>query len=170
MDALSGGLLQTKGKALLIGAGEAARAVGHALAISGKGVLITNRTMDRARSMADRLKKLTDASPVTMEEVYDNIKDVDLIVNCTPVGMKGFDPRSPLDMQFIPGGSTVFDIVYNPMQTELLRYARERGAKVVYGYEMFIGQGARSYELWTGRKAPVEEMRRVVLKQLRGAE
>jgi shikimate dehydrogenase len=168
MDALANGHLVGKGKALLIGAGEAARAVGHALAISGKEILIANRTMDRANALAADLRIRTEAVSIPFEQLRERIQGVDLIVNCTPVGMKGFESRSPLDSQFISREMAVFDIVYNPMQTELLKYAREKGARVVYGYEMFIGQGARSYEIWTGRKAPVEEMRRVVLEQLRG--
>jgi shikimate dehydrogenase len=168
MDALSDGPLQGHGKALLIGAGEAARAVGYALAISGKEVVILNRTYARAVSLAEGLTELTQATPIEFASLPQHIGGVDLIVNCTPVGMRGFDLGSPIDARHIAREMTVMDIVYNPMLTELLRSSRNKGARIVYGYEMFIGQGARSYELWTGRKAPIEEMRRVVLEALRG--
>lgn len=168
MDALSDGPLQGRGKALLIGAGEAARAVGYALAISGKEIIVLNRTYERAVSLVEGFAKLTQATPIEFASLPEHIAGVDLVVNCTPVGMKGYDMGSPIDGRHITREMTVFDIVYNPMVTELLRSSRDKGARVVYGYEMFIGQGARSYEIWTGRKAPVEEMKRVVLAALRG--
>jgi len=84
----------------------------------------------------------------------------DLLVNCTPVGMKhsATEGQSPLEAKLIPGGALVYDVVYNPIETELLRQAREAGARTLNGLAMLVYQGADSFELWTGKGAPVDIM------------
>jgi 3-dehydroquinate dehydratase/shikimate dehydrogenase len=101
----------------------------------------------------------------------------DVIINATPVGMAGIMkagaksvPVSPLEAGEI-NARYVFDLVYNPIETPLLRMARQKGIAVITGVEMFVQQGARQFEIWTGKPAPEEEMLRVVLHSLRqGAE
>ena len=101
----------------------------------------------------------------------------DVIINATPVGMAGVGkhasggsaksaPASPLEANEI-NARYVFDLVYNPIETPLLRLARQKGIPVITGVEMFVQQGARQFEIWTGKPAPEEEMLRVVLHALR---
>jgi shikimate dehydrogenase len=157
-----------RGKALIIGAGDAARAVGYSLAKAGMGLFITNRNRERGADLARDLKGFSDTLSVEREGLKDIIPEVTLIVNCTPVGMIGFPDGSPIDPELIRSDMTVMDIVYDPMDTTLLRIAKERGARVVHGHRMLIGQGIRSYEIWTGRKAPVDVMEKAVLDHLKG--
>jgi len=92
----------------------------------------------------------------------------DLLVNCTPVGMKrsATEGRSPLEAKLIPGRALVYDVVYNPLETELIRQAREAGARTLNGLAMLIYQGAASFELWTGRAAPLDIMMEAARKAL----
>ena len=90
----------------------------------------------------------------------------DVIVNATPVGMHGVKPQHILEAKEI-NARLVFDLVYNPIDTPLIRMAREKGLPVITGVEMFVQQGARQFEIWTGKPAPEEEMLRVVLHALR---
>ena len=84
----------------------------------------------------------------------------DLLVNCTPVGMKhsATEGQSPLEAKLIPGRALVYDVVYNPVETELIRQARGAGAHTLNGLAMLVYQGAASFELWTGRAAPLDIM------------
>ena len=86
--------------------------------------------------------------------------DVDLVVNSTSVGMShgGAEGRTPLRPHLIPRGALVYDMVYNPSETPLLREARKAGARSLGGLSMLIYQGAASFEFWTGKRAPVDVM------------
>jgi shikimate dehydrogenase len=166
----SAGYLPGKGKkGLVLGAGDSAKAVTYALAKAGMDLTVSNRDREKANAVSERFGKMTTIRPVAPEELSDHICGTSLIVNCTPLGMDGFPRELPLDPDLISGDMMVLDLVYVPMETMLIRAAKERGAKVAYGYEMLIGQGARSFELFTGRKAPVDVMIRVVLEHLKEA-
>jgi len=91
---------------------------------------------------------------------------VDIVMNATPVGMWPNVDETPLDSRLLRPGMVVFDAVYNPQETRLLREARQAGCRTVSGVEQFIGQAAEQFHLWTGRQAPLELMRRVVLEAL----
>jgi len=170
MDAIirSGHFESAPERVLLIGAGDAARAVGYGLCRSGSEVGILNRDPSRARGLADRLSRFGHAYTVSFDELEEAASVASLIVNCTPLGMAGFPPGPPIEGGLIRPQSVVFDIVYDPLQTSLLRAARSRGARVIPGAEMLVWQGARSFEIWTGREAPVTVMRASVLDRLRG--
>jgi len=90
----------------------------------------------------------------------------DLIVNCSPLGMHPNVNETPVSARLMHEGQGAFDVVYNPMETRFLREAREAGCKVVSGVEMFVGQAAAQFELWTGKDAPLDEMRLVVVEAL----
>ena len=90
----------------------------------------------------------------------------DVIVNATAVGMHGVKAQHILEPKEI-NAKLVFDLVYNPVETPLLHMARQKGIPVVTGVEMFVQQGARQFEIWTGKRAPEEEMLRVVVHALR---
>jgi shikimate dehydrogenase len=108
--------------------------------------------------------------PLTLQTLEERTAEVHLLVNTTPVGMWPEVDQSiwPEDLAF-PGHLTVFDLVYNPRQTKLLRQARAAGAKVIAGLGMLVHQGAAAFELWTGEKAPAEMMYEAANKILVGA-
>ncbi|HEX4066816.1 MAG TPA: shikimate dehydrogenase [Acidobacteriaceae bacterium] len=147
-------------KILVLGAGGAGRAAVFGLAERGAEVFVWNRTADDGKKLARQAK----AKAVKREQIAK--MNFDVIVNATPVGMKGIKPATLLEPKEL-NTRLVFDLVYNPIDTPLIRMAREKGLPVVTGVEMFVHQGARQFEIWTGKPAPEEEMLRVVVHALR---
>jgi 3-dehydroquinate dehydratase/shikimate dehydrogenase len=139
-------------KVLILGAGGAARAVGHALLQHGAVVTLTNRSRDRGKSLASELG----CQFTSWENRGSEICDV--LVNCTSVGMHPNVDESPFEQHWLSDSALVFDTVYNPEQTLLLKQARDRGCPTVSGVEMFIRQAALQFGLFTGYEAPVEYM------------
>src|SRR5271170_4227118 len=153
--------LQLKGaKVLVLGAGGAARAAVFGLKDKGAEVFILNRTAEDGQKLARQAK----AKTFKREQLAKTSFDV--IINATPAGMHGVKPASLLEPSDI-NARLVFDLVYNPLETPLIRMAREKSIPVVTGVEMFVHQGARQFEIWTGKPAPEEEMLRVVVHALR---
>jgi 3-dehydroquinate dehydratase/shikimate dehydrogenase len=154
----------------VIGAGGTGRTAVAALAHYGATVVVYNRTHERAEALASEFNGRSGkvvAAP--MEKLCDSCCQI--LFNTTSVGMHPSVDASPIDGQdvcFTPD-TLVFDAIYNPMETRLLRSAREAGAKTIGGVEMFVRQAAGQFEAWTGRPAPVELMRRVVEARLRGS-
>ncbi len=147
-------------KVLVVGAGGAARAAVFGLKEKGAEVFIVNRTLATAQKLAREAK----AKSVKREHLAKTSFDV--IVNATPVGMQGVKVRAALEPDEI-NARLVFDLVYNPLDTPLIQAAKARSIPVITGVEMFVHQGARQFEIWTGKPAPEEEMLRVVLHRLR---
>jgi 3-dehydroquinate dehydratase/shikimate dehydrogenase len=143
---------------LVIGAGGAARAAVFGLKERGSEVYILNRTAAPARKLAHqaraRIVKRADLKKLAF----------DVIINATPVGM-GNGRESPLQEQEI-NARYVFDMIYDPAETRFMKFAKERGAQIIPGIEMFVHQAARQFEIWTGKPAPWDEMLRVVLLAL----
>ena len=163
LDALGeqGGLSPGGARVLLIGAGGAARAIGHALISAGAAsVTIANRSAPRARALAAALGERASATGLDPASLAAPAAGADLIVNSTSVGMSSGDRagESPIPPDLIPASALVNDIVYSPPETPLMRHARLRGARTLGGLPMLIHQGARAFELWTGRPAPVGVM------------
>ncbi len=157
----NGGFEASGRRALVVGAGGSARAVTHALVREGIGYLtISNRSVGRARELAKALDGDSNVKVVSPESLSDLYSEWDLIVNCTSVGMRGGpeEGRSPLPSGVIPPDALVYDLVYNPTLTPLLRSASEAGARTLGGLAMLVYQGAESFRLWTGLEAPVEVM------------
>ncbi len=157
-------------RALMFGAGGAARAVGYALLKGGvKFLNIVNRNFSRGKEVGELLGKLGNVLVYPLKEstVEILLRKVDLIINTTSLGMKPDDPHL-FDYSKIPSGVTVVDIIYNPPETPLLKAAREKGCKTVNGLGMLVHQGAVAFEIWTGEKAPVETMREVLKRELYG--
>jgi 3-dehydroquinate dehydratase/shikimate dehydrogenase len=153
--------LSLKGaKVLVLGAGGAARAAVFGLVNKGAEVLILNRTPQTAQKLAREAKAKTIRRELVAKTSFD------VIVNATAVGMHGVKQQQILEPKEL-NARLVFDLVYNPVDTPLLRMARQKGIAVVTGVEMFVQQGARQFEIWTGKRAPEEEMLRVVVHALR---
>jgi 3-dehydroquinate dehydratase/shikimate dehydrogenase len=145
---------------LVLGAGGAARAAVFGLKEKGAEVFILNRTTETAQTLARQAK----AKTIKREQLAKTSFDV--IINATPSGMHGVKPASILEPNEL-NTRLVFDMVYNPIDTPLIRMAREKGLPVITGVEMFVHQGARQFEIWTGKPAPEDEMLRVVVHLLR---
>ncbi len=145
------------------GAGGAARAIVHGLADRGARVIVANRTRSRAETLA--------AEAAGTVEVLDPSElpgaSFAALANATSVGMHPGETSSPVDPSALKEGMVVFDSVYNPLETKLMSDARAAGCVVVDGLEMFVGQGAVQFELWTGRPAPAGVMRSAALDGLR---
>jgi 3-dehydroquinate dehydratase/shikimate dehydrogenase len=147
-------------KVLVLGAGGAARAAVFGLRDRGAEVFILNRTPETAQKLA----KQSGSKVIKKEAVAKTTFDV--IVNATPIGMAGIKAAPMLDAKDL-NTKLVFDLVYNPIETPLIRLARQQGIPFITGVEMFVQQGARQFEIWTGKPAPEEEMLRVVIHALR---
>jgi shikimate dehydrogenase len=159
-------------KVLLLGAGGAAKAIAFALAEVGE-LVILNRTADKAKELAavlgQRFGKKVVGGPLSSDTVQKNLRDSDILINSTKVGMHPHENQTIVEPQWLRSDLTVMDIVYNPIETRLAKDAKAAGAKVISGVEMLIYQGAASFELWTSRSAPIEVMRRAALNRLSGA-
>ncbi len=145
---------------LVVGAGGAARAAVFGLVEQGAEVFITNRTHETAVALARKAK----AKAVKRDQLVKN--RFDAIINTTPCGMTGAIQSLPIAENEL-NAHVVFDMVYNPLDTALLKLARSRGLTVISGLEMFVQQGARQFEIWTGKPAPEADMLRVVELALR---
>ena len=151
-------------EAVLVGAGGAARAAAYALAIEGAASLtIANRTLERARTLADEVGRTglkAQALALDDDELPHRCLEAQLIVNSTSVGMLHgpAEGLSPIPSEVIRPGVVVYDMVYNPADTPLLKTARSGGAKVAGGLLMLVYQGAASFRQWTGRTAATTVM------------
>jgi len=145
---------------VVLGAGGAARAAVFGLVDQGAEVFIVNRTHERAVSLARKAH----AKSLKQDQLVKN--KFDALINTTPCGMAGVKQPLPIKENELNAG-LVFDMVYNPLDTPLLKLAKDRGLPIVGGLEMFVQQGARQFEIWTGKPAPEAEMMRVVELALR---
>ncbi|PZC50859.1 MAG: shikimate dehydrogenase [Chloroflexi bacterium] len=146
--------------ALVLGAGGSAKAIAYGLLRDGiKKLVISNRTLSRAVQLKKELGNPENVFVATPEST-DMLRDHHLIVNCTTLGMKhgpGED-KSPLSPEHISKGTVVFDLVYNPRRTPLIKEAMGIGARAISGLPMLIYQGAEAFRLWTGINPPTEVM------------
>ena len=147
-------------KALVLGAGGAARAAVFGMRDKGAEVFILNRTAETAQKLAKQSGSKTIKKDALSKTTFD------VIVNATPVGMAGVKSTPILEAADL-NTKLIFDLVYNPLETPLLRLARQQSIPIITGIEMFVQQGARQFEIFTGKPAPEEEMLRVVIHVLR---
>ncbi|MEM1540235.1 MAG: shikimate dehydrogenase [Candidatus Bathyarchaeia archaeon] len=163
--------VKLKGKrVLLLGAGGAGRAIAFQLAQETDELVILNRDPNKARLLADALRKRFNRKVVgnsLLHNVLKNwIKDVEVLINATSVGMHPHQDETPVDKSLLRPELAVMDIVYNPVETRLLKDAKSVGAKVIYGIEMLVFQGATSFEIWFNQPAPVNIMREAIMEKL----
>jgi 3-dehydroquinate dehydratase/shikimate dehydrogenase len=145
---------------LLLGAGGVARAVAHALHRQGANVTLVNRTAERAHRLAGEVG----CRQIDWGARHSVICDT--VVNCTSVGMHPNVDQSPIHPSFLKPGLVVFETIYTPEQTLLVKDARSRGCHVITGVEMFVRQAAVQFRLFTGKEPPVELMAKVVRRAL----
>ncbi len=177
LTALREGGFDPAGKrALILGAGGAARAVIHALAQAGCAVVISNRTAQRAATLAHDMSRRVPGATIAWlprDALLGGLplSDFELLVNATPLGMWPRVERSPWpETMPLPSHWTVFDLIYNPLETRLLQRARASGAHPIGGLEMLVRQGALAFELWTGHPPPLEVMRAICVQTLETSE
>jgi len=140
-------------RVILLGAGGAARAIAFGLKERGCQVIIHNRSPQKAADLAKELDFLH--RPMS----FPGKLDADVLINATSLGMAPQNGDSPLPKEVLPPGMTVMDIVYQPLQTKLLREAEERGCQTIDGLSMLARQGAAQLQIWTGRSPEVEQIK-----------
>mgnify|MGYP002630515153 CR=1 FL=1 len=148
---------------LILGSGGTAKAIGHGVEDKGGRLTVTyNRNRERGEALAKELG----CELIHCREAGN--RPVDILINCSPVGMSPSINESPFLARDFKEGMVVFDSVYNPMETRLLREAKAAGCTVIPGSELFINQAALQFELWTGQPAPIHVMREVLIEKLKG--
>ena len=157
---------------VILGAGGASRAISFILAEKGADLVILNRRLelDWAEELAQRISQAFGRGVRALELSEKNLslalERADILVNATSVGMSHEAGETPIPARLLKANLVVFDIVYNPVQTRLLTEAEAAGAGTISGLDMLVWQGALSFEKWTGRKAPVDLMKREAIEAL----
>ncbi len=174
LQSLNAAGFEPKGKkVVLLGAGGAARAMGFALAQAVSRITILNRktTLTQAAILSTNLARVSGWKVVALELTPANLKntmaEADLLVNATSVGMEPAIDETPIPADLLKPGITIFDVVYTPYQTRLLREAAAQGCQVISGLEMLVRQAALALELWTGKETPLEVMRAAAISAMR---
>lgn len=150
--------MEIKGKnVLVIGAGAISGCVAKSLEErSPSHVRCLNRTAQKAQKLADLMKGVNASwAALTPGELTDSMDKADVIINITPVGLSSYGEKNhAFDPEVLNEKKTLFDVIYSPLKTPFLSAGEQRGAKTVNGLDMFIGQAARAYEIWTGTLVP----------------
>jgi shikimate dehydrogenase len=149
----------------ILGAGGSARAIAFILADRGAQLTILNRHLERARELAKDISQNVKALTLNDENLSAVMANTEILINCTSVGMQK-ENETPAPARLLRRNLVVVDIVYNPIETRLLREAKSAGAITVNGVDMLAWQGAQGFEKWTGLKPPVELMRKEAIKAL----
>lgn len=155
----------------LLGAGGAARAVIAYFVKAGcKEVYLLNRSLKRALRLAEEAKRdwglEVTAAPLSTEDLKRFLRESEIVVNATPLGMHPKKDETPVPKELIEGDHVVFDVVYTPIKTRLLKDSEDRGARVIRGLDMLVGQGLRAFELFTGLEAPRDVMEKAAVSAL----
>jgi shikimate dehydrogenase len=157
---------------VVLGAGGASRAISFSLAGEGAELTILNRKLELdwaeniARLIRKELGREIKVGELNPRSLAPALARADILVNATSVGMTPNSRNSPVPARLLKPHLVVFDIVYNPIETRLIKEAKAAGASVISGVDMLAWQGALAFEKWTGRPAPVEVMRREAVKML----
>jgi len=158
-------------KIVILGAGGVAKAAAYALSINfARKIVIINRTISKAENLSDQIKKRknTNVKARALNALRLELKDADILINCTSVGMKGYlEDESLVPIEFLNPKLIVMDMVYHPLKTKLISDAEKIGAKTIDGSKMLLHQGVVAFELIVGTKAPVETMEKALLGVLK---
>ncbi|MGM0501808.1 MAG: shikimate dehydrogenase [Bacillota bacterium] len=150
-------------QAVIIGAGGAARAIAFQLALEGLNkLMITDLDFEKAENLSTEIEEQLDLSvtAIKQQQLVEVMSDTDLVVDATPVGMHpNVDVDPVVEAELLHQEMIVYDLVYNPRETVLLKAAEQVGAEGISGLGMLLYQGVIAFEIWTGKEAPVEKMR-----------
>jgi shikimate dehydrogenase len=172
LDALEEQGFSSAGKnAIILGAGGAAKAVAVALAGSGSSnIAIIARDAAKAGDLKARLTAHFAETSVKTLTFDDDLADIfekgNLVVNATPIGMEESAGTAPIPLDLINESHFVYDLIYTPLETALVKGAKERGARAAGGLGMLLYQAVRAFAIWTGQTPPVEVMRAALLDEL----
>jgi shikimate dehydrogenase len=153
----------TNTKVVLLGAGGAARALAAELLPQIKELIILNRTLDKARTLANKLGENISYDSLKNQRY---IESANILINATPVGMYPKIGDSPVEAKYLHPNLFVYDIVYNPFKTRLLKEAERLGARTLGGLWMLVYQGAEAFNIWTGLKPNIDTMYNAAFKAL----
>lgn len=158
-------------KIVILGAGGASRAISFQAILNGAGqVVIANRTPEKAVELTGNLNDNlgADAKGTGLEGLGEELKDTDILINTTPIGMyPNVDAKPLVTRDMMHEGMVVNDVIYNPLETGLLREARLAGVKTITGIYMLIYQGIESFKIWTGMEPPLEVFEEAVEHEVR---
>ncbi len=145
---------------LIIGNGGSARAIAFTLLREGANIIIAGRNNERILMLVNDLKNKGDDIEHTLikDLSSDFMEQINIIINTTPIGMTPNIDISPIDESLVLSKHVVFDIVYSPDMTKLLKAGKKKSCKIIRGIEMLVNQGAKQFEIWTGKKAPASLM------------
>lgn len=149
-------------KIAIVGSGGAARAMVYATTKKGAYVTIFNRTIEKAKSLAEEFG----GKGKSLDEIAE-IKNADIILNATSLGMYPQEQSTPISKEYLQKNHIVFDAIYAPYETTLLKDAKSKGATVIHGLEMLLYQGLPQFELYTNRKPPETVMRNILLNKFK---
>jgi shikimate dehydrogenase len=156
-------------RVVFVGSGGAGRAVGFSLALANaRSIVFMDLDRDKAASLAEDIRQKTGADVQAIGEdlLADAVSGADLLINATPLGLKKSDPL-PMRKELIQKKHLVCDLVYNPPETSFLKAAKVRNARRLSGIGMLLYQGVIAFEIWTGKKAPVQVMKNALARQIR---
>ena len=153
---------------VVAGAGGASRAISFYIAKYGaESITILNRNVEKAQRLADDINLIDDVKADSIKNIKDYVSGADILIDTTPVGMHpNVCDDAIVSADAMHDDLVVFDAVYNPNETSLIKEAIKANAKPVYGIKMLLYQGAESFKIWTGRDAPVDVMERALRKTL----
>ena len=155
-------------KVLMLGSGGAARAIAFALGADAGVAALTILGIDEqerhglVKDLRAKTSLQVEDGPISQETLRRSLKDSQIVLHCTPVGMHPQVNETSVPGSLLTPDLTVMDIVYNPLETRLLREAKEAGCRTIRGLEMFLNQAIAQFELWTGQPAPADVMRTVL--------
>ncbi|WP_456472570.1 shikimate dehydrogenase [Methanocaldococcus sp.] len=150
-------------KILILGAGGAARAVAFELA-KNNYIIIANRTVEKAKKLAEEIKEKLNAE-VEYSDLNPNLEGVNIVINATSVGMyPNVDVKPLLTAEQLKDVEAVMDLIYNPLETVLLKEAKKAGVKAINGLGMLIYQGAEAFKIWTGVEPNIKVMKKAILE------
>jgi shikimate dehydrogenase len=157
-------------KIVILGAGGASRAISFSLAEEASEVVILNRTLEKAESLikdlSSKFGNKVRSGKLSRSLLRKELREAELLINATSLGMHPTEDKTPVKKNLLRPDLPVFDLVYDPLETRLLMEARSVGAKTIDGLAMLVYQGAASFELWTGKKAPIHVMLKAAQKKI----
>ncbi|RFU71653.1 shikimate dehydrogenase [Peribacillus saganii] len=157
-------------KTIMIGAGGAARGIYYALSREGLAKIdICNRTIENAEHLIADCPYHNVSEALSIKEAELRLGKYDLIIQTTSIGMSPNVDSSPLKLDLLSEDAFVSDIIYNPLETKIMKTAREKGAAVQNGVDMFVCQAALAFQIWTGIFPDISKMRDIVLDKLGGS-
>jgi len=154
----------------ILGAGGASRAITYQISRVDCRVTVLNRSVEKARKLVDDLRPTASAELRYggLNQLPGVIVGTDALINTTPVGMSPKTSDSPVPEELLHDGLFIYDVIYNPIKTKLLKDAEAKGARTLSGVKMLVYQGAEAFRMWTGVEPPLDLMQRVVKEKLGG--